>query len=463
MVRKMGTTEELANWIYGLRYEDIPPQVRDSAKTLLLDNVGVMMSGVNDDVGRIVPGFVKDIGGVPECSVVGAGFRTSAPNAAFANGALGHAIDFDDISFSGHPTVGVLPAALALGEKLGRSGKEVLTALVVGLEVYGKLGLAAQFKSRSAMFARGWHSPTIFGLMGATAASAKILGLNVDEIRTAFGIVGSEASGLKANVGTMGKPFQIGHGSRSGVVAALLAKAGLSADTTVFEHPYGFAHAFFEEGSYDLDMFTRDLGKPFRLEQTGVTIKKYPCCGCNHKFLDTILEMVNKYDIDRNKVKSIKADISSYQALMLGYSRPETGYQGKFSLQYNLASAVLDRKVDRSTFSMEKGQRPELRKLIEKVTVVPHSEWKPDPGSGAKDPSPIEIELDDGRVYKHEAEILKGSPEFPLTKDELLGKLRENAKGVLTEADTERSIKLLMEIESLSDIGELMSVLSKTG
>lgn len=461
MAQAVGTTEELANWIEGLRYEDVPFQVLASAKILFLDNIAAMLSGVNDDVGKIVIGFVKDLGGVPECGVVGSGFRTSAPNGAFANSTMGHAIDFDDISFSGHPTVAVLPAALAVAEKLGCSGKDILLALVVGLEVYGKLGLAVQSKSRSAMFAKGWHSPSVFGLMGATAAASKLLRLNVGQIRTAYGLVASQASGLKASVGTMAKPFQMGHGSRSGVVAALLARAGLSADTTIFEHSYGFTHAFFNEGAYDVKMFSKNLGKPFRLEEAGVTVKKYPCCGCNHKPLDIVLEMVINYDIDPYKVKSITAHISPHQRLVLGFDNPQTGYQGKFSLQFNLASALLDQKIDRTTFTTEKAQRPGLRKLMAKVELVVHPEWKTDADAGANDPNSITIELEDGRSFTHQVDRLKGSPTFPLTQEELLGKYRQNAAGVLSKEDTDRSIRMLLDIEKTSDIGQLMRVISK--
>ncbi len=229
----MGVTERFARFVVDTSYEDIPPEAIRIAKEISLDCLGTTLAGYVDPVGKAITKIVRDLGGTPECTVIGAGFKTSSAQAALANGTMAHALDFDDMGLSmGHPSVPVLPVILALGEKMHLTGRDILTAHLIGFEVEGKLGYGSQ-----ELYSRGWHSTGVLGVMGAAAAAAKMLKLNMEQTRMAFGIAASHAAAVKPNMGSMTKPLHAGNAARGGIMAALLAKEGYTAEPSIIEHP----------------------------------------------------------------------------------------------------------------------------------------------------------------------------------------------------------------------------------
>src|SRR5436190_9411422 len=202
-------TERLAGFTAGCEASSIPPQARTEATRALVDVVGTMLAGAAEPLGRIVHAHAKDEGGAGPAAVVGAGFRTTASLAAFANGSTGHALDYDDIGLDvGHPTVAVAPAALAVAEQVGASGRQLLDAMVIGYEVASRVGSC--LGSVGGPYRRGYHGTYVYGIFGATAAAARLLCLKPEQIRCAFGIAASEASGVRVNFGTMTKPYHAG-------------------------------------------------------------------------------------------------------------------------------------------------------------------------------------------------------------------------------------------------------------
>ena len=222
--------------------------------------------------------------------VIGSGFKTSAPLAALANGTMAHALDFDDVNWhmSGHPTVPLLPAILALGQGVHASGQEVLLAYALGFEVETKVGLGMNPRH----YDLGWHATSTLGTLGAAVACAKLLRLDVMKTRMALGIAASMAAGLRQNFGTMTKPLHPGQAAMNGVTAAQLARLGWTADANILEAPYGFCQLYAGAGRYRLDDVVKQLGQPFEILASGVAIKQYPCCAFTHRALDGMLTLV---------------------------------------------------------------------------------------------------------------------------------------------------------------------------
>ncbi len=243
---EMGATEKIVNFIIETDYEHIPKGAIAVAKNAILDYLGVTVAGSSEPVARIIAGQVRQMGAAGEAGVVCQNFRTSCDLAAWINGAASHALDYDDtfpapvVGYNLHPTVAVLPAVLALGEKYEVSGSDILAAYIVGIEVLFRAGASiGRYTSEV-----GWHPTPILGVEGAVAATAKILKLNAWQIQMALGIASSLAGGLSRNYGTMTKPLHAGSAARNGVVAALLARNGFTAIPGILEGEFSFYNMF---------------------------------------------------------------------------------------------------------------------------------------------------------------------------------------------------------------------------
>jgi 2-methylcitrate dehydratase PrpD len=259
----MGATEKIVRFIVDTGYENIPRDAVEKAKRTALDCLGAAVAGVAEPVSRAITGYVTKVGGPTQASVLGAGLQASVPDAALANGVTAHALDYDDCGVKiGHPSVLVLPAVLSLGEHLGASGRDILVAYIVGLEVEGKLALHADFKlMQSRLNHQSWY-----GSIGAAAACAKLLSLDVVKTRIALGIAANFACGLSANHGTMAGAMAAGNACRNGVIAALMAREGITANPNIVEAKNGFYDTLVGAGHYDAERMADSLGKPFYIE-----------------------------------------------------------------------------------------------------------------------------------------------------------------------------------------------------
>jgi 2-methylcitrate dehydratase PrpD len=256
----MGVTEDLARMVTKACYADLTPDVRERAKWALMDGVATTLAGSAEPAGEIVAGLIQDFGGAPVASVLGRDICTSAPWAAYANGTMAHALDYDDVSWpmGGHPPAPLLPVILALGEQFHLSGKEALLAYVVGFETEVKLGRSVNMVH----YEKGWHPISTLGTFGATAAAGKLLHLKAEELTQAFRIAASEASGLKENVGTMTNPLHARHCAKNGLMAAMLAKRGFTASRAVLEGHFGIGNLFVGSGAFDFSHLTKDFANP---------------------------------------------------------------------------------------------------------------------------------------------------------------------------------------------------------
>ena len=249
----------------------IPPvEGRHAAARALLDTIGVMLAGASESAAASVQQVVAQESSGLQCSVLGTGLRTSATNAALANGTAAHAHDYDDMCFVSlaHPSAPLVAAGLAIAERSGATGRALLEAYVVGFEIEARLGRAMNPRH----YQRGWHCTSTLGTIGAAAAASRLLGFDARVIGHALAIAASEASGLKENFGTMVKPLHAGLAARNGVLAALLAQAGMTASGSAIEGPQGFLAAMDSE-SPTLLPFVADLGGRWEILDSGITVK----------------------------------------------------------------------------------------------------------------------------------------------------------------------------------------------
>ncbi len=453
----MGVTAQLAAFIVDTTAADIPPLAYARAKEAMLDGLGCALVGSPTPIGKLVTRYVHERSETPRAAVIGSGFKTSAALAALANGTMAHALDFDDVNWSmnGHPTVPLLPAVLALGQEVHAAGSDVLLAYVLGFEIETKIGLGVNPRH----YDLGWHATSTLGTLGAAAACAKLLRLDVERTRMTFGIAASTAAGLRQNFGTMTKPLHPGQAAMNGVTAAQLAHLGWTADANIIEAPYGFCQLYAGTNQYNLEAMVKHLGNPYELLTSGVAIKQYPCCAFTHRALDGILALVQQHQLSAADVASVECLVGRPTIEVLLHSRPHTGLEGKFSMQYCLAAALLDKRIGLLSFSDEKVGRPAAQQLCERVTMRLHSEAQDRGTSGEDLPVTVTVRLQDGRTLSTQILHPKGHPANPLTAVALQDKFEDCAYGVLERQDLRHVMTLVQSLEQLDDIGSLMDVL----
>ncbi len=457
----MGATEKIAGFIAETGYEDIPSDAVEKAKRTALDCLAAAMAGVAEPVSQAITGYITRLGGPPQASVFGAGLRVSVPDAALANGSIAHALDYDDCGVKiGHPSVMVLPAVLSLGEHLGASGQDTLTAYIMGLEVEGKMALHADFKLMQSRL----HSQSWYGSVGAAAACARLLRLDVAKTRMALGIAANLACGLAANHGSMAAPMGAGNACRNGVVAALLAQEGFTANPDIIEAENGFCDTLVGPGRYDAGRMADGLGNPFYILSPGIGLKKYPSCYHTHRALDGVLQLIGEHRLSDKDIAEVEVGTSERAMRVLAFSTPATPYQAKFSMPHCIAAAVVDHQVTLDTFTSQKMEDRGIVETRKKVHLsfpdVPIWPGLADVGPDTKFVgNPVTIRTTDGQSYSARVDIPRGDPALPLTDDELLAKYRECGRSQLRPDDIERSEGLVLGLERVADIGTLMVIL----
>jgi 2-methylcitrate dehydratase PrpD len=457
----MGATEKIARFIVGTNYEDIPRDVVEKAKRTALDCLGAALAGVGEPVSQTITSYVTKLGGAPQASVFGAGLKVSVPDAALANGVIAHALDYDDCGVKiGHPSVLVLPAVLSLGEHLGASGRDILTAYIVGLEVEGKIALHADFKLMQARL----NHQTWYGSIGAAAACAKLLKLDDAKTRMALGIGANFACGLSANHGSMAGAMSAGDACRNGVTAAFMAQEGFTANPNIIEAKNGFYDTLVGRDHYDAERMADGLGKPLYIESPGIGLKKYPSCYHTHRALDGVFQLLGRHRLSDTDIAQVDVGTSERAMRVLAFSEPETPYQAKYSMPYCIAAAVVDHQVTLDTFTAHKMADRGIVETRKKVHLsfpdVPIWPGLADVGPDTEFVgNPVTIRTTDGQSYSARVDIPHGDPALPLTDDEILAKYRDCARSQLRPGDIERSVSLALGLQTVADIGTLMATL----
>lgn len=454
----MNVSEKVSRFVVDATMARIPPEAVSVAKDAILDCVGVTLAGSSDETGKIITRLVKYLGGRPAAGVIGGGFWTSPPLAALANGTMAHALDYDDINHTmiGHPSAPLVPAILALGEEIKASGEMIILAYIIGFEVEAKIGAGVNTNH----YQKGWHATGTLGTLGAAAAACKLLGLDVARTRMALGIAASAAAGIRQNFGTMTKPYHAGQAAKNGVLAALLAQRGFTADANILEAPVGFCNLFTENGSYDLEKIGTHLGDPWDIVAPGVELKQYPSCGGTHRALDGMLALINQYGFEGTEVEQIQVKTGSLIPKVLIHTRPRTGLEGKFSMQYCLSAAVLDRKVGLQTFTDSMVNRVEVQELVKKVDVITYTPAEEGERGLREDlPDIVTVKLKSGTKLQKAVKHPKGNPHDPLSTEQLTAKFLDCANRTLPSRKGEQAADLIQKLDTLNNISELMTIL----
>jgi 2-methylcitrate dehydratase PrpD len=446
-------TDAIARFVTETNFSSVSPKTCANAKQHILDVFGVALAGVSTPPAKIALDYCNRLGVSTEASIWGTHTKASVSTAAFANGLLAHALDFDDwdaFIHVGHPTSMLIGAALPLAECIGASGKDLMKAYVLGIEVICKL--AANCPN---VQDRGFHSTPVWGSLGATAACASLLKLDVAKVKAALGVAASAAGGIHRQQGSMVKPFHAGNAARNGAEAALLAQAGFTADAAIIEAPRGFCDTFFGPGQCDYEKIIADLGKVHFLESPGIGLKWHPCSAPQFLAADAALHLKREHNIRYQDVARMEVSIPPLRYARHYAPEVKTGLRGKFAINYVVAMCILDGKLELATFTDERVNQPQVQEALSKVQVI-CDESIPEPGPYC----PVSVELKNGTKLSYTATVAKGDPRNPMSEDEVTEKFRGNAKLAIAEQQTEAVISAVKQLESADKVKSIVELLT---
>lgn len=444
-------TERLSQFVIETPIANIPGPVFEGARNALMDTVGVALAGTIEPVSAITARWIQEVGGRPQATLWGGRFATSIADAAFANGICSHALDFDDTmpSLRGHPSATIIPAVLAVGEAIGARGEDVLAAYALGLEVAGKLGRVIGYGH----YQRGWHTTATIGVLSSTAAVARLWGLGVDNLCLAFGLAASQIGGLILNFGTMAKPFHAGHAARCAVLSAWMAQAGLTANEQIFDGKGSVLSTYGGQDGTPLEDELEKLGLPWEMLNPGIYVKRWPCCHCNHRPIGGLLALMEQHQIRPEEVTQIAVGFLPGSDNALVSHNPQTGLEGKFSIEYCAAAALIDGELTLKSFTDAMVQRVEIRELMNKVQRYRIA----DDGvySGIIGYTDVAVDTVRG-CFKMHVDRVPGSPAWPLTVQDRTKKFISCAERVLDVPDVYQLLELIQNCQTLPDIRELV-------
>jgi 2-methylcitrate dehydratase PrpD len=455
-------TEQLAAWFATLRYEDLPDDVVKSTRLRILDIVGLSLAGSQLDYGPIAQKAALAIGGQPEAHIIGYGDHIGAPSAAMANGLMAHCLEFDDTHNETlvHASVASVTAALAAGELAGTSGKDIVTAVAGANELACRIGVVAP----GALHRNGFHATGVVGTFSAAYLACRLFGLNAGLMRHAVGIAGSMTSGSLEcwSDNTHAKALHPGWAAHSGIIAAYLARAGLTGPRNVLEGRWGFfrSHVQQPDYHYQFHRLTGDLGKQW--ESRNLSFKPFPVGHVSHPCISAILRLhaqgLRADQVDRITCLLNKEWIPIVAEPLQEKLKPMTPWHGRVSLQYTLAEALYTGRIDVRSYSMDNLRNPEILNLSAKVRC------EVDPNAPGREQFKgwVIVETKDGRRLEEIEEFNRGSRQNPMSREEIEAKFRANAGFLLSPSEGDKIIHAVDNIETLPKISELVKLTVKT-
>lgn len=438
-------TEKIAVFVSEFEESKIPEEVYSHAKVALLDWIAVTMGGKDDPLVEKLIRYADRMGGNEQAKIIGHEMYKTVEQAAIINGSASHALDYDDtlVSFLGHPSVTLFPGLLALSEWKGFSGKDFLTAYIIGLQAGAAIGTCASLDHYMA----GWHATATLGHLASSAACARLLGLDLAKTRYALGIGGTQSSGLKRVFGTMCKPFHAGMASQAGVMAALLAEDGFTSAEDVLEGPQGFFEAL--KGKVNEDAVNL-LGLGWSV--TDLSQKYHASCHATHSPLEAALAAVENNSLDISAIKEIRVFSSQMALSAAGKPSAKTGLEGKFSIPYCIANALVRRETGYRAFTDEKVNAPEIQDLMAKIRVTQ------DDQKLALEAN-VEVETENGEVYKEFSDILNQIPPLETKQERVKAKFFDLADPVVGNASAQKIYETIEKLETHSSMKTLTDLI----
>lgn len=410
----MGLTRELCEIVVATRYEMLGAACVARVTEAIKDGVAVALAGARERPVGILSEHMRALGGAPQASLWGGGGKLSLTQAACVNAVATHVLDFEPMwSPPTHAVSPTVPVALALAETRGLTGRDVIRAVAKGLEIQGRLQYAGdQYVPEALKF----HPPGVAGVFGSAVVAADLLGLGAGELQHALGIAASRAGALLANVGSMTKATHCGNAAAAGLEAALLAQRGFTANPDVLEAPKGVIRTFYPE-RFDEERLLA-YGKPFRVVDPGLAIKLFPSQYGTHYGITAALDVHAKQPAAAIRRVRIVSPLMKY----VDRPRPATGLDGKFSIQYTVAAALLDGAVRIDSFSEERRFRPDMVALLEKIELLQDSSI---PGDFHGMHVTVEVEREDGAVQESVCRAPRGAWGVGMAPGEHEAKLRD--------------------------------------
>ncbi|MGE4370294.1 MAG: MmgE/PrpD family protein [Burkholderiaceae bacterium] len=411
-------TRYLGQWISQNTCVHSPDSVA-AAERAVVDTVACIVAGQNDEAVMRVRKGLGGWGKQGASSAVGGVERIDAPWAALINGTSAHALDYDDVldPAGSHISAVLVPALLALAQETGASGRALIDAFIVGVDIQLFLAKAVNMTH----YTRGWHTTSTLGAPAAAAACARMLGLNEHASTHAISIATSLSGGFKRQFGTNTKPFHAGLAAKNGVLAARMAEAGLTADTAPLEGERGFLDLMVGPGAAGFKKPLPVLGAPAAVLRPGIWQKRYPCCASTHRAVDGVLALVSEHVLGIQEIKHIQTTVSEAAVRNLMYDRPQDPMQARFSMQYCIAAALIDGDLRLSTFSKQALMRPEVFELMDRITMISDPEQPHDMPATEKSWACVSIATNRGS-WAIKVVDPKGYPDNPLSESELEAK-----------------------------------------
>lgn len=451
--------EQLAEYVVTAKYEALPAAVVRHAKFVILDPLGVAVAGAMTTASRAVLQVVRRLGGPAEATVWRHGDKVSGVNAAFANSMFAHALDYNDDNAGVQVGAIAAPVAISIGEAVKASGREVITAVVIGHDVATRVALAADPQG----LYRAGTQPTAFsGVFAGAAVAGRLLGLNADQLAHAFGIAGSYTGGtiefLKDGANT--KPLHAAKSAHLGALAAHLAAAGMTGPHSIFEGEFGVLRAF--SRTPRPEQLIEGLGSRYDILQTSV--KLYPCADGNAAPMQAALGIVREQKLALDEIESLHFRIKSFLipfALRFNGStarryRPQNELDARMSMPYCVAMALLeDGLLKPDDFVPARFADPRLQALSDRITAEGDAELDKLPLFPMSMPAVATLTTRDGRVYTKRVDYQKGDPRNPFAPEEYRHKFANCVADILTRRQQDEIVGAIMDLERVPDIAGL--------
>ena len=445
----------LAERALSVKTQSLSPEIIASAKIAMSDTIGVTLLGASSDTAEIARQAAAITEQEGTATILGTTLRANQLDAAFANAVAGHAFDYDDFTelFGGHPSVPILPGLLAVGETTSATGIELIRAYIIGVELETRLALGVHFQH----YEKGWHPTSTLGVFGAAAGCAYLLNLDATQTAQAIAIAASNASGIKANFGTMTKPLHIGQCARSGVLAAQLAAKGFTANPHALEAPQGFLDVYNGPGNYSIERILDKWFDPPLVLSPGINLKQFPCCGSTHPAIFAAIRLRERQRLDHKRIRRIEILTHPRRLPHTNQPHPHTSLESKFSIQYCVARALVDGQVTLADFENAAWEQTNITRLLSITQVGEHSDMvKLESGTfGAQ----VNITLENQEQISERIDHGGGrGPDNPMTDTERRNKFVDCASRTLPNAQVSRlfdSLELLVRVQSISILVDL--------
>lgn len=458
----MGVTRILAKNIIDVNYDSLPRGTVKATKRAILDALACALGGSSADGMKQLNELAEEWSGKQESTTVAFGSRLPSPSAALVNGSMGRALDFDDCYDVApiHPSVPVVSAAFAIAEhKGGVGGKRFITAVALGIDLACRMAAATPVKLLEGY---GWDYSSIYGYFSAAVTSAKILGLTEDKLLNAVGVAYYQSSGTSCWLarGDMTKAMGSGFAARGGVVSALMAERGLTASDESLAGKWGI-YNLFHRGDYIAEQLLGELGKAFRVKE--VSSKPYPCCRCIHPFIDCALALVEENSIQPNNVEKVVAYTGNPSFTTVIWEplevklNPPNSVASQFSLPWALASAITHGKLEIKHFMKDALKSEDVHRLARKIIL------QLDPQLAPTWAAIVEIKMKEGKSYFKRVEYIRGSPENPLSAEDIVEKFRQCARYAVKPISKEKLDQVVQMVESLENVTDVCQIIRLLG